>query len=161
MTTPATIYAFDATLHPQPADADAGEAFTDAWGTWSTLRVPRESLATPLAVGFDAALDRLGALPRLYVEPDGSFVWTSPHDSDVWWQVDGNAFDRAGRVQLVDMKGSCPPREFDLLLEAFGWPGQPVMLQLVRSGVFLDEATFRRHAAARGAVGDGRTLRPP
>lgn len=160
MTTAATIYAFDATLHARPSDAAAGGAFSDAWGGWPTLQVSRESLTAPMTVGFDEALARLAALPRLFVEPDGSFVWTSPHDSNQWWQVDGNAFERDGRVQLVDMKGSCPPREFDLLLGAFGWPEAPLMLQLVRSGVFLDEATFRRHAVARGLVGDGQTLRP-
>gem|GEM_PF-7055970 len=34
------------------------------------------------------------------------------------------------------------------------------MFQLVRAAVFLDEAAFRRHAAARGAAGDGQALRP-
>lgn len=154
------IYAFDATLHSQPADVQPDGDVVDAWGVWPTLLVPRESLASPMAVGFDEALGRLAALPRLYAEPDGSFVWTSSHGADAWWQVDGNAFERDGRVLLVDVKGSCPASEFDLLLGAFGWPGQRLTVQLVRSGVFLDEATFRRHAAARGLVGDGQTLRP-
>lgn len=160
MTGRAPIYAFDATLHPQPADVQPGGDVVDGWGTWPTLLAPRESLASPMAVVFDEALARLGALSRLYAEPDGSFVWTSSHDARDWWQVDGNAFERDGRVLLVDVKGSCPPQEFDLLLGAFGWPSQRLMMQLVRSGVFLDEATFRRHAAARGLVGDGQTLRP-
>jgi hypothetical protein len=63
-------------------------------------------------------------------------------------------------VLLVDLKGSCPPREFDRLLEAFGWPGEWMLVQLSRPAVFLDEATFRRHALARGAAGDGENLRP-
>jgi hypothetical protein len=74
--------------------------------------------------------------------------------------VDGNAFEKAGRVLLVDLKGSCPPGEFDRLLAAFGWPEQAVMMQLVRAAVFLDEPTFRRHALARGTAGDGESLRP-
>lgn len=160
MTGQAPMYAFDATLHSQPADTLPGCEFVDAWGTWPTRLAPRESLASPMAVGFDEAIGRLGELPRLYAEPDGSFVWTSSRDAEARWQVDGNAFERDGRVLLVDVKGSCPPREFDLLLGVFGWPAQRVMMQLVRSGVFLDEATFRRHAAARGLVGDGQTLRP-
>jgi hypothetical protein len=49
---------------------------------------------------------------------------------------------------------------FDRLLEAFGWPQQAMMMQLVRPAVFLDEPTFRRHARARGIAGDGQTLRP-
>jgi hypothetical protein len=157
------LYAFEITLQARPADAVAGAPFTDAWGTWPTLAVPREALAVPMAVGFEAALDRLAAIDRLYAEPDGSFVWSCSRDGGGdagWWQVDGNAYDRSGRVLLVDLKGSCPPAEFDRLLGAFGWPEQPVMIQLVRSATFLDEATFRRHAAARGVVGDGETLRP-
>ena len=162
MNTP--LYAFEITLQARPAEATAGPALTDAWGTWPTLEVPKATLATPLAIGFDAALARLEAIERLYAEPDGSFVWACSRSAEATdaasWQVDGNAAERAGRLLLVDLKGSCPPAEFDRLLEAFGWPGQPVMMQLVRAAAFLDEATFRRHATARGLVGDGKTLRP-
>ena len=158
------LYAFEITLQARPAEATAGAALTDAWGTWPTLEVPKAALATPLAVGFDAALERLGAIERLYAEPDGSFVWACSRSAEPadtgFWQVDGNAAERDGRLLLVDLKGSCPAAEFDRLLEAFGWPEQPVMMQLVRAAAFLDEATFRRHATARGLVGDGRTLRP-
>lgn len=151
--------AFEASLHPRPAAADVAGSLTDERGSWPVLAVPRESLGRPLAVGFDEALERLAALPRLYAEPDGSFVWASPA-ADRPWQVDGNLFERQGRVLLADLKGSCPAEEFDRLLAAFGWPGEPLMFELVRAGVFLDEDAFRRHAAARGAAGDGLTLRP-
>lgn len=153
------LYAFEVTLHGRPADAHRAGTHVDAWGEWPVLDVPHEALAAPLATGFDDALGRLATLERMYVEPDGAFVWTSPAGGP-WWQVDGNAFDREGRLLLVDLRGSCPAREFDRLLGACGWPVQPVMLQLVRPAVFLDEETFRRHAATRGAAGDGKTLRP-
>lgn len=153
------LYAFEAVLHRRPDDAAAGGRHADEWGEWPILAVRREALAQPLAIGFDAAIERLARLPRMFVEPDGSFVWTSPA-ADHLWQVDGNLFERSSRVLLVDLKGSCPEAEFDRLLEAFGWPEEPVMLGLVRAAVFLDPGTFRRHAAARGAAGDGQTLRP-
>jgi hypothetical protein len=95
----------------------------------------------------------------MYAEPDGSFVWTGPR-AGAWWQVDGNASEREGRVLLVDLKGSCPQIEFDRLLGSFGWPRQEFVVQLVRPAVFLDEQTFRRHAACRGLAGDGQGLRP-
>lgn len=158
------LYAFEVTLHARSADARAGEVLNDAWGTWPTLAVPRESLNEPLAIQFEEALERFAQVDRLFVEPDGSFVWSSPRPSGgppaAPWQVDGNAFDREGRVLLVDLKGSCPGGDFDRLLTALGWPAQAVMMQLVRPAVFLDESTFRRHAAARGRVGDGEGLRP-
>jgi hypothetical protein len=112
-----------------------------------------------MTTGFDEALSRLETLERMYAEPDGSFVWTSPREG-LSWQVDGNAFERDGRVLLVDLRGSCPPAAFDRLLAAFGWPTQPLVMQLVRSAVFVDEETFRRHATARAIAGDGETLRP-
>lgn len=162
--TPLPSYAFEITLQARPPEATAGPLVTDAWGTWPTLLVPKETLAIPMVVGFDEAIERLAAVERLYAEPDGSFVWACSHDGSPSgrrrWQVDGNAYDRDGRVLLVDLKGSCPPDDFDRLLAAFGWPEQPLMFQLVRAATFLDEPTFRRHAAARGLVGDGETLRP-
>lgn len=153
------IYAFDVTLHRLADAAAQGPGHTDPWGSWPTLAVTHEQTVVPLAVGFDEAFARLGRLERMFTEPDGSFVWTSAREG-LSWQVDGNAFEKDGRVLLVDLKGSCPPEAFDRLMNAFGWPAEPVMLQLVKPAVFLDEATFRRHASARGTAGDGETLRP-
>lgn len=153
------LYAFDATLHRLPESAASGSTFSDQWGEWPTLAIRPGETTKPFAIGFDEAFARLDRLERMFTEPDGSFVWTSPREG-LSWQVDGNAFERDGRVLLVDLKGSCPPEALDRLIASFGWPGEPIMLQLVQPGVFLDEATFRRHAAARGKAGDGATLRP-
>ena len=155
----AELYAFDITLHRLPDEPVAGPPHHDAWGSWPTLAVEHARTVVPLRIGFDEAFARLVRLERMFAEPDGSFVWTSPREG-LWWQVDGNACEKDGRVLLVDLKGSCPPEAFDRLLMAFGWPDEPLMLQLVKPAVFLDEATFRRHATARGAAGDGETLRP-
>ncbi len=156
------LYAFDITLHGRgsgAADLPPSASHADAWGTWPTLAVPHDLLTVPMAIGFDEAFERLARLERMYVEPDGSFVWTSPREG-LWWQVDGNALEKDGRVLLADLKGSCPAADFDRLLATFGWPQQATMMQLVRSAVFLGEQTFRRHASCRGAAGDGQTLRP-
>ena len=156
------LYAFDITLHgrgPGTSERSPLETYQDAWGSWPTLGVPNELLAEPMVIGFDESFDRLSRLERMYAEPDGSFVWTSPSDG-VWWQVDGNAVEKDGRVLLVDLKGSCVASSFDHLLAAFGWPQQALMMQLVRSAMFLDEPTFRLHATCRGTAGDGQTLRP-
>jgi hypothetical protein len=155
----ADLLAFEITLHARAAAAEAGGSHTDAWGEWPVLHVPHAALSLPMAVSFDDFLARLGALERMYAEPDGSFVWTSPREG-LAWQVDGNACERDGRVLLVDLKGSCPAPAFDRLLEACGWPTQPLMVQLVRPAVFLEEPTFRRHARARAVAGDGERLRP-
>jgi hypothetical protein len=156
--TPAVLYAFEISLHRHPAeDLADGASHTDAWGTWPTVLTPHEALAMPLAITFEDAVDRLSRLDRMYAEPDGSFVWVSSRE-ELSWQVDGNVFDRDGRVVLVDMKGSCPPDEFDRLLACFGWPTEKLIFQLVRPAVFLEEAGFRRHAGARGAVRPGQDM---
>jgi len=160
MRTPVDSYAFEITLHARPAAARPAGRHVDVWGAWAVLDVPRAALAEPLAAGFDETLARLERLERMYVEPDGAFVWTSSREEGRW-QVDGNLAERRGRVLLVDLRGSCPAQEFDRLLAACGWPEQPLMMQLVRPAVFLDEPTFRLHAAARAKAGDGETLRPP
>jgi hypothetical protein len=111
------------------------------------LAVSHELMSTPFAVDFEETERRLAELERLFIEPDGSFVWTSPAEGPKW-QVDGNLFDRAGRLLFVDLKGTCPEEYFNQLLAAVGWPTTPVMFQLVRAAVFLDELEFRRWANA-------------
>ena len=59
-----------------------------------------------------------------------------------WGTVDG-------RLVYVEAKGSCPADAFDQLLRAVGWPAVPLVFQLIREGLYLDEATFRRYAGQR------------
>ena len=153
------LYAFHVCIHPRPAAAVPLVTHADAWGTWPTLACPREAMAGTFPVGVDAVLEGLAGLPRMYVEPDGAIVWTSGDPCSAW-QVDGTLFERDGRLSACELKGSCPAHAFDCVLTAFGWPATPVMVELVRAGVFLEEATFRRHAIARGSAGDAETLRP-
>lgn len=146
------LYAFEISLHRGIDAIDrprSGPPYRDRWGSWPTLVLPPEHLAMPMAVGFDAALESLGQIDRLFVEADGSFVWTASA-AGIRWQLDGNLFERLGRVLWIDVKGRCPASAFDLLLGGVGWPDEPVVVQLVRSGVFLDEETFRLHAIRRG-----------
>ena len=100
-----------------------------------------------LSVTFDAALERLTALPRMFIEPDGSFVWRGSDEDRAEWQVDGELIDRGDVLAFVELKGCCPADRLDELLTALGWPEQPLVFQLPRRGVVLDEAEFRRLAA--------------
>src|SRR3954447_5544139 len=102
----------------------------------------------PLAVTFDAAYAALAHLPRMFIEPDGSFVWTGTTAEGKAWQLDGNLIDRGDVLARVELKGCCPEKEFDLLLGALNWPGTPLKFQLAQRGVTLDEAEFRRLAAS-------------
>lgn len=140
------MIAFEISVHALQAGAPPGPDLIEGQGRWPTLAPAPDSPAA-LPVGGDECLQRLGSLPRLFVEPDGSFVWVGGSE-DAAWQVDGQVHERDGCVLSVDLKGRCPEPEFDRLLAALGWPTRPVMMQILRAGVFLDENAFRGYAAA-------------
>jgi hypothetical protein len=113
----------------------------------------RDRDAAGLPVTFDEALAALERLDRLFIEPDGSFVWTGVTADGGAWQVDGNLIDRGESLAYVELKGVCPEAQFDRLLSALGWPKAGLAFQLQKRGVFLDEASFRRMAStSEGAV---------
>lgn len=140
------MYSFYVTIHAQPATAAPGPTLDLGGRQVRTLQVAHDEVAkTTMPVSFESAITALASLERMYCEPDGSFVWTSSQ-SESPWQVDGNLYDREGRMLFVDAKGSCPAERFDCLLSALGWPATKLMFQLTREAVFLDEEEFRRHA---------------
>jgi hypothetical protein len=109
--------------------------------------------AAPLAVSFDAALAELGLLPRLFIEPDGSFVWRGATAQGAEWQVDGNLVDRGHVLDYVELNGACPSERLDEILRMLGWPAASLTFQLSRLGVFLTEEEFRRQAATPAGAG--------
>ena len=156
------MYAFECSLHALP-DSEvlaSGETLTDSCGQWPTLLIAQDQLITPLPIVFDDVLNQLNTLPRLYAEPDGSFVWTSPQEN-IRWQVNGNLYERNDCVLFVEFKGSCPASEFDLLLACFLLDEKACVVQLTRPAVFVTPEIFRAHAGARGQAGDGASLLPP
>jgi len=141
------MYQFYVTIHAEPPGAARGEPIQVADQEVTPLVIDPASLAaTPLEVSFEAAVATLETFERMFVEGDGSLVWTSSHGEEAW-QVDGNLYDRDGRLLFVDLKGTCPPQQFEQFLAALGWPQIRLMFQLTREAVFLDEAEFRRYAA--------------
>ncbi len=139
------MYRFHTTIHARAPHVASGEMFETRRRHFQTLAVSAEQLATSMYVSFEEAGESLAALPRMFFEPDGSFVWVSAAGEDRW-QIDGNLYDRNERLLYVDVKGNCPCEQFDQLLAAFGWPQVPLMFQLVREAVLLDETEFRRWA---------------
>ena len=93
---------------------------------------------------FEEVSEALAALPRMFIEPDGSFVWVSA--SEPAWQLDGVLYDGPDRLWYIELKGRCPETEFNLLLTALGWPQTQVAFQLVREAALFDEQAFRCHA---------------
>ncbi len=92
-------------------------------------------------------------VPRLFIEPDGSFVWAGAAENGESWQVDGNLIDQGAALAYVELNGRCPEARLDELLAVLGWPDEKLAFQLPRRGVFLTEEVFRQMAATQeGAV---------
>jgi len=137
------MYRFQIQVQPRTAATKEGPPLQLADRTWPTLNfVP--SAARRGFASFDAALTALEQLPRMFAEPDGSFVWVG--ETPDRWQVDGNLFDRGDELAYVSLSGACPAAEFDQLLRCFGWPEIELVFELTREGVYVDEATFREFA---------------
>jgi hypothetical protein len=106
-----------------------------------------------LSVTFEQALAALERLDRLFIEPDGSFVWAGATTEGEQWQVDGNLIDQGECLAYVELKGKCPEGQFDRLLSALEWPRVALVFQLRQRGTFVDEAEFRRRAStSEGAI---------
>lgn len=115
------------------------------------LSLPTLAWAAPIAAtftrSFEEVAEDLERLPRMFFEPDGSFVWVA-RQGEPTWQLDGQLADRNGRVVALDLKGVCPAECLDAVLAALGTDRNGVVYQLVREGTHLDDAAFRRYASA-------------
>ena len=138
---------FQISLHVRPTRLASTPLTLDGIETLTLVVDPARD-QVPFAISFEEAYAALEALPRMFIEPDGSFVWVAKEagaggDPAARQQVDGLLFDRAGYLQYVELSGSCDSSALNTLLTCCGWPNMPVMMQLSREAVFLDEATFR------------------
>ena len=139
------MYRFQTSIHARHPQATEGLTVEVRGLALTTLQLPRDGSLTPLAVSFEEVAALLAPLPRMFIEPDGSFVWTSG-GRDPAWQLDGVLYDAAGRLMYVELKGSCPVGQFDQLLAALKRPTGELMFQLIAEGVYLGEAEFRSYA---------------
>ena len=103
--------------------------------------------ATVMSLSFESVAERLGELPRMFVEPDGAFVWRGQVATRSW-QVDGMLYDRAGQMQRVEWKGACPVRPWRQFLDCLGWPGQPLVALVVDRGRLVAIESLEAHWAA-------------
>jgi hypothetical protein len=139
------MYQFHISVHRRPPGDLKRQPVDLAAGRYQTLHLEPQQVTEPMTVCFEDACAKLSGFPQMFVEPDGSFVWTSPQ-ADSAWQIDGVIYDRHDRLLFVDLKGSCPSEAFDRLLRVFGWPETAMVFQLAREAIYLDETEFRRFA---------------
>ena len=101
--------------------------------------------AAPLSATFDDASSALARLPRMFLEPDGSFVWKPPDEAPSW-QVDGNLVDQGASLFYAELKGECPEASFNQVLACFGENPRGLVFEWVERGLLMNEETFRRSA---------------
>ena len=119
----------------------------------------------PFVCTWEDAADKLASLPRMIFELDGSFVISGSgrlalapqaamgsEQAATRWQVDGHLFDFGGRLHRVELHGCCPSCAVDDLLGCLGWPAQGLLFEMVREGVTLDEASFRRAVSGKATA---------
>jgi hypothetical protein len=96
---------------------------------------------------FEEAVAALEALPRMFVELDGSFVWRSP-DEEQRWQLDGCLYDREGRLQYVELKGACSRARFAEFLGCLNADRSALNVQFVREAETIPLAEFEQRLEA-------------
>ena len=69
----------------------------------------------PLPTSFEKAFERLQQLPKIYLEGDGSFVWTQPGAHE---QLFGMLYDAADELQYVELRGQCSVAIWQQLIDA-------------------------------------------
>lgn len=140
----ANIFALPAGVGPRATKTLRGEPFSVLQA--DDGRPP--TFADFFSTSFEDAMAALVRLPRLDAEPDGFFVMAGDA-APSRWQLDGHLFDFDGRLHRVELHGTCPAEMFDRILSCFGWPETRIAFELVAEGVALDEAAFRKFAAAK------------
>lgn len=138
-------YCLQIVIHPRGGHVVEGENISLGSLEVRTLQGGRAIYETTFPISYEDAADALLQLPRLDLEPDGWFVWSSP-SGEPRWQLEGNLYDRHDRLLYVQVKGTCPAKFFDQFLAALGWPETSLVFQLVREAVFLSEEEFRKLA---------------
>jgi len=93
-------------------------------------------------VSFEEVTEAFEQLPRMFLEPDGSFVWVV-EDQGTKYQLDGLLTDDGANLLHCELKGTCNAAVLDQFLTALGWPEQTIVFQIVREGTYVSEAEFR------------------
>ena len=73
---------------------------------------------------FEGLSAALANLPGMYFEMDGSFVWVD-HRASPPNQMDGMVYDRAGRLEYVEVKGACGIDQWLTLCQAISGIDEP------------------------------------
>jgi hypothetical protein len=141
------MLSFHTRVHALAGSLEPAGVITVAAQSIDTVR-PATALET-LTATFDEVVAALAELPRLDVEPDGFFTWTSATGPDDW-KLEGQLVDAGRALMYVELKGTVPADVLDQVLTTLGWPKSRLLFELVREGVYVEEPGFRQWAGRGG-----------
>jgi hypothetical protein len=101
--------------------------------TLTGLTLDSQQAAAPFLVDFEATLQTWELWPRMYVEPDGSFVWVGESSAGSW-QIDGNLYDRHDKLWYIDLQGTITNEDWQALLDSLQLKVEEGVLRLHESG---------------------------
>lgn len=90
---------------------------------------------------YEAFAEILAKVPRLFLEPDGSFVWVS--NSDPSHRISGQITDDGSSVLYLELRGRCDWDELTVVLAILGWPDIKLAFQLLPEAMLVLEDQFR------------------
>ncbi len=103
---------------------------------------------SPLTVNFEQAAEKLSAFSNVHFEPDGSFVWGSTEyrpSTGRLWQLDCMVYDRANRIEYVELKGNCDRTTWESLISILsGVECTDLVVHWIAHGIWIDESEFRK-----------------
>jgi hypothetical protein len=132
----------DVTIHARPLTATLGEPIEINGQSIRPLQIDSDIAREPFSISFEQAAERLTELDAMiHLEPDGWFIWHSPTGEQPVWQINGNLFDRGGRLWHVPLRGTCPEDVFRRILSVLADDAETgLMFELTQAGVFVELA---------------------
>lgn len=104
-------------------------------------RIAADLQVSRFKMSFEQAFERLELLPRMFIELDGSFVWSGQQAAGRW-QIDGMLYDCDGRLQRAELAGQAPRHHWEQLLNVFGQPLDTLTIHCLQQQRFIQPAEF-------------------
>jgi hypothetical protein len=81
----------------------------------------------------------LEQLARMFVEPDGSFLWSGQDPaSGGHWQLEGTVYDDGQVVRYIELRGQCPLVQWHEFVAAFEESLASIRLELLEQKRIVD-----------------------
>lgn len=91
---------------------------------------------------YEDVAEELAKIPRLHIEPDGSFVWVSAEN--VSRKINGQITDDGHQVMYIEFRGKAASSDLQPILATLRGAAAPLQFQLLPTGDMIDEAEFSR-----------------